>query len=77
METFDKQTLSGFSGFTCTAEVIHIYFALKCFVSPHRNQKADERWSFSAIVDELLDIVDEVPNSKCVEVGEVVIAAEL
>lgn len=46
------------------------------FSPPHRNQKANDRWSFSAIVDELLDIVDEVPNSKCVEVGEIAIAAE-
>lgn len=76
MEAFNKQTLIDFRGFTCTAEVRYIYCTLKCFVPPHRNQKADERWSFSAIVDELLDIVDEVPNSKCVEVGEVVIAAE-
>ena len=33
-----------------------------------RNQKAEDRWCFSAIVDELLNIVDEVPNSKNVEV---------
>lgn len=36
--------------------------------SIRRNQDADKRWSFSAIVDELLDIVDELPNSKINEV---------
>jgi hypothetical protein len=36
--------------------------------STRRNHDADKRWSFSAIVDELLEIVDELPNSKINEV---------
>ena len=33
-----------------------------------RSQNAEDRWSFSTIVDELLEIVNEVPNSKNMEV---------
>lgn len=36
--------------------------------SGFRSQSADDRPTFSSIVDELLDIVNEVPNSQNMEV---------
>lgn len=44
--------------------LLHMLQSLVC-----RSQQADDRPSFSSIVDDLLEIIEEVPDSRNVEVS--------